>query len=448
MYPHFTDIAVTDTELAQLLEPQLSGPSTKFMEAGLGILSLDAGKYIASCAGDVPSRILAYLEATGASGSTLINHFSKPPYGYPADVISACLAGLLRANKIRIRPEEGPEITSVRDPGVKDLFRKVKEGLGRADIFPAHETEVSPRDRIAICKFFEERLDLNLDRENDAIADAVFAQFPKRREALRHIESRLSRLPGRPEPPAALGKLGRALEACMRTRQVEEIVIAVKQNLDQLRDGLEQLAIYNAELTDDILAVVLKAADVRDHHIKQLREVCEQGEVGAAVEALEAHLKHQRPWRDIQELEPALNVIRARYGEVRGHLMTLQSEQVEQALGRLKTRDDFEKLNADQSHLVLRPIEGVITVTDAESLFPSLAELKNGFASRLLAAEDHANELLDQELSKLGKVDVIKVPDNIRGRELTNVKQLEALLKELDERLRPLIASGKRVRLV
>ena len=44
LYPHFTEIAVTETELKQLLEPTLSGPSTKFLEGGLGILSLDAGK--------------------------------------------------------------------------------------------------------------------------------------------------------------------------------------------------------------------------------------------------------------------------------------------------------------------------------------------------------------------------------------------------------------------
>ena len=37
LYPFFTEIAVTPTELGQLLEKQLAGPSNKFMESGLGI---------------------------------------------------------------------------------------------------------------------------------------------------------------------------------------------------------------------------------------------------------------------------------------------------------------------------------------------------------------------------------------------------------------------------
>ena len=44
LYPHFTEIAVTETELGQLLDAQLAGPSTKFLEGGLGILALDAGR--------------------------------------------------------------------------------------------------------------------------------------------------------------------------------------------------------------------------------------------------------------------------------------------------------------------------------------------------------------------------------------------------------------------
>jgi len=448
LFPHFTDVAVTDTELNQLLEPQLSGPSTKFMEDGLGILALDAGKYIATCSGDVPSRILNYLEAAGASGSTLMSHFSRPPYGYPADVLRACIAGLLRAGKVRIRPEEGPEITSVRDPGTKDLFRKAKEGLGRADIFPARETEIGPRDRVAICKFFEDFLDLKLDRENDAIADAVFQQFPGRREALRGIETRLGRLPGRPEPPPALSKLGKALEACMRTRQVEEIVIAVKHNLDALRDGLEQLALYQTELSDEALTAVAEAAKVRDNHLAQLKSLKQAGEVSTDAKALTTHLDTDRPWRDIQSVNPALDSIRGRYIEVRRSLITWQSQQADKARGQIKTRDGFETLNPDQSHKVLRPIHDATTDTTEDALHPTLLELRNNFPSRLADALERAHDLLDEELSKVTKRDVIKVQASIRGREVASPEELDNMLKELDDRIRPLLKDGKRVRII
>jgi hypothetical protein len=350
LFPHFTEIAVTDTELNQLLEPHLSGPSTKFMEEGLGILSLDSGKYSPTCTGNVPSRIMEYLKGAGASGSTLMTHFSKPPYGYPADVIGACLAGLLRARKIRIRPEERAEITSVRDPGAKDLFRKVKEGLARADIVPAGDTEVNQRDRIAICNFFKDHFTLDLDRENDAIADAVFAQFPGRREALRKVEARLGSLPDRREPPPAPIKLGKALEDCMRDRHIEAIVIAVKRNLDILRDGIEQLAIIQLDLTDDLIELVKAAMEVRDHHLEQLKSIKEDGEVSDDANALVDHLNTDRPWRDMGAIEAVLDKIRKRYTEERRRQMAEQRQQAEQAEARVKTRDGFDKLDADQSH--------------------------------------------------------------------------------------------------
>ena len=123
------------------------------MGSGLGILELDAGKYMPTCSGEVPCRISQYIQdQNGISGSVLLAYFGGPPYGYPADVVKACLVGLLRAGKIQIRPEAGSEITSVRDPGVKDMFTKDRE-IKRADILPPSTIDdVSPRDRIAICK--------------------------------------------------------------------------------------------------------------------------------------------------------------------------------------------------------------------------------------------------------------------------------------------------------
>ncbi|NJM99707.1 MAG: hypothetical protein HC800_23475, partial [Phormidesmis sp. RL_2_1] len=78
-------MAVTTTELLQLLEQNLSGISSKFMTEGLGILALDEGKYVPNCEGEVPTRVEQYvLEERGISGSALLAHFGGPPYGYPA----------------------------------------------------------------------------------------------------------------------------------------------------------------------------------------------------------------------------------------------------------------------------------------------------------------------------------------------------------------------------
>jgi len=240
LYPHFIETAVTPGELGQLLEKELTGPSTKFMESGLGILALDAGKYVASCTGVLPTRIVQEVhQAGGLTGQALVTTFLSPPYGYAPDVVKACCAGLLRGKKLRVRPEQGEDVTSHQDPGVRDLFTKDRD-FRRAEFFPALEGEVTQRDRVAIRKFFETYLQVEVEPEDEAIADAAFLQFPGQRERLREVERRFNELPGRPPLPTALEKLTRALEECQRPRSVQRTAVAVKKNLEVLRDGVEQ----------------------------------------------------------------------------------------------------------------------------------------------------------------------------------------------------------------
>ena len=173
---------------------ELSGISDKFMSQKLGIFELDAGKYQPSCKGDVPSRVLQYLtDNNGSGGTNLLQYFGGSPFGYGSDVVKACVAGLLRAGKIRIRPESGSDITSMRDPGTKDIFTKDSQ-IKRADILLQSGQGINAKDRNKICQFFQESLNVELDRENDAIADAVFQQLPSKVKALQEIEAKYNQL--------------------------------------------------------------------------------------------------------------------------------------------------------------------------------------------------------------------------------------------------------------
>ena len=83
------------------------------------------GRYVPSCSGIVPRRVQEYIETEGGlGGATLLAHFGGPPYGYTANVVKACVAGLLRAGKVRLQPDGGNEITAIRDAGVRDLFEQ------------------------------------------------------------------------------------------------------------------------------------------------------------------------------------------------------------------------------------------------------------------------------------------------------------------------------------
>jgi hypothetical protein len=448
LYPYFTEIAVTPAELAQLLEKQLSGPSNKFMEKGLGILSLDAGRYVPTCAGTEPTRILQFIEdSKGTSGAAVISQFGGPPNGYPVDVVRACLAGLLRAGKVRIRPEGQAEITSINDPGTRDLFRLDRE-LRNADIFPARDGEISARDRVAIRKFFKKHLDLDLEQDNDAFADAAYLHFPLQREQLREIEARYDRLPGRPLVPQVLQKLGRALEDCRRSRQVEETVIALKKNLPALSDGLEQLAIARSDLTEDAIVAVGEAASVRDVQVAQLRQAESLAGLEAEVERALGQLQAERPWRGIAGVAGDVKRIQERYGEVRRGLLNRQGKEAEAARSRVKARSGFEKLNADQAHTVLRPVADAVFDTTADAIAPALSDMQARFPQRLAQGEEAANERLDELLASMDEAQVVKLDAGLRGREIKNRDELRRVLQELEERIGAKLDQGARIRLV
>ncbi|BAY19886.1 hypothetical protein NIES21_57560 (plasmid) [Anabaenopsis circularis NIES-21] len=447
LYSHYVDVAVTPGELAQLLEPNLSGPSHKFMKDGLGILELDAGKYMPTCSGEVPSRIGQYIQdQNGVSGNVLLTHFGGPPYGYPADVVKACLVGLLRAAKVRIRPETGPEITSVRDPGAKDMFTKDRD-IKRADLLPPNETSITPRDKIAICKFFKDSLDVELDRENDAIADAVFQQFPGQVKRLQELERRYNRLPNRPNLPPALVKLRESLEKCTRSRQVEDTVIAVKKNLDALRDGIQELGISLTDLTDSAVDAVTKAVNIRDNQVAQLKQIERSAEITEAIAALEEQLNSDRPWRDISSLEPHLQAIEQHYKVVRLSLIETQEQQAKAIQGQIKQRQGFLKLNEKQGEYVLRSIQEATYDTTQDALYPSLLELKDSALIKLQKAEKAANTSLDNVLSEVTEEQVVQLPLNLSGREVSTEAEVDALVNQLRERLLAQLKPNTRIRL-
>jgi len=137
---------ISPTELMQLLEPTLSAPSPKYLDDELGILSLDAGKYVPSCDGVAPKRVMEFVEREQAvGGDLLLKTFGRPPYGYTANVVQACVVGLLRASKLRIEADGGQVLTATRDAGARDVFEKDRN-FRRANFFPAQAGAIGARD--------------------------------------------------------------------------------------------------------------------------------------------------------------------------------------------------------------------------------------------------------------------------------------------------------------
>jgi hypothetical protein len=450
LFSHFIATQVQPAELLQLVETDLSGPSPRFLGGELGILELDAGRYVPACTGVVPRRIQEHIEAEGGlSGAALLARFGGPPYGYTPGVVMACVAGLLRASKVRLAPEGGTEIAAIRDAGVRDLFDKDRV-FRRATISPAGEDDIGFQARARICRFFEERFGGRMDREDHVIADAVAQYFPAIAQRLRAVQERYNQLPGSPEGPPVFAKLGEALEHCIRTcRMTLPTVKLVKKYLDVLRDGVPLVQLYDAELTPAAIAAVVAGSDVLRYQAAQIKDLdVAASNVETAAARVRAQLETERPWREINDLDDSLAEIRACYVAERRRLLRFQEEQAEQARARVTGRAGFAGLSGDQAHRVLRPLGAAVTTTTEDAIAPALAALKDPFIQALRRAEEKANDALDEILSEGEKPLIRRVDLGLHNREVATEADVEALLAEIRARLLETVRSGARARLV
>ena len=369
-------------------------------------------------------------------------------------VVKACVAGLLRASKIKVVPEVGDAVTAVRDAGVRELFEKDR-AFKRASFFPVGEDGIGYQARARICKFFEEQLQHPMDREDHHIADAVQACFPGLASQLREVEGRLSRLPGRRAPPSTLQKLATALEQCLRqVRQTQPTVLSVKKHLDALRDGAQLLRLIDAELTDDVVKQVMNISQVQQFQGQQILDLRYDtpSPVVDAITVLAEQVERDRPWTDLRAAQTAADVVRAHYVEKRAALLAAQEGLVDEARRRVKLQPGFSVLTADQSHEVLRPLQQVRTETSAYAVSPPLSQLGGDrFETAVHRAEDDAIARLDElrsEKPDAPPVVPLAILADLRRRELGSEAEVDALLAELRARLMKQLNGGQRIRLV
>ena len=455
IYPHHIATQVAPSELEQLLKLELTGPPEKFLLGDLGILALDAGRFVFACSGTVPTRVLEYVTSEGAaSGQALLAHFGGPPYGYTPNVLRACVLGLLRAKRVKIRTEGGATITDLRDAGAHDTFDKDRN-FRRATFSPADDDPIGLPVRAKICDFFKKYLKHEMDREDSVIADAVAHHFPLQAPRLRAVFARLAQLPGSPTPPAALTRLQDALEQCLREiRQTQPTLKQVKKHLDVLRDGVQQLGIYESELTQSAIDAVREAARVREHHAVQLRDTGTlTEETAAALQRVEAHLATERPWREIGVLDGDLGLLRDTYSAERRRLLQWQEQEAERARAAIKAQPGFSTLTAEQAHRVLRPFAAALTTTSAEAIAPTLRELFESFKVALERASAEAQDHLDRILFDRITVDgpprprYVAVDLGIKNRHLATEADVEALLADIREKLLAQLRAGTGARI-
>lgn len=447
LYPFFEATNVTQSELDQLLDKAVpTGVSTKFLPGALGLLTLDSGRYEPTCDGPVPVRLLQFVEEHGGSaGGVFFQHFSRPPFGFGASLLRACLAALLRARKLRIRTEDGQVLTSHNDPGARDLFRGDRD-LRRAELLPADEGSITRRDRVSIARFFKERLGQDVDTDPDAIADAVFTHFVPLGARLRDALTLLQRLPGTSRVDPALDKLGVALVDCQRSRHIEPTVKAVKRHLDALNDGVQRLNLDRQTLSREAVDEVIRLHTLVTHHLAQLEDVgLVEPDVAEAAASLRAQLAAPRPWDGVDATSAATDLIVAAYVAARHAVRDQQVAREEAARARVRAREGFDRLKADEKHQLLRPLAEPSGRIDVNAAEPTLRAADAQALVALQQAEAEAYARLDELL----RPDHPTVPVAVAftHREVERIEELDAHYAELRARVLVELQAGRRVRL-
>ncbi|MCP3995778.1 MAG: BREX system P-loop protein BrxC, partial [bacterium] len=213
-------------------------------------------------------------------------------------------------------------------------------------------------------------------------------------------------------------------------------------------DAIQQLGILRSDLTPEAVDAVLAAGRLLPRQPRQLAEAGELGGPAAGVEAVREQLTSERPWREIARLEPQMAALRERYREARLALIEHQEQLAEEIRLRVKQRQGFAGLGAEQAHRVLRPIDEALYETSPDDVEPSLLQFRDSGSARLAAAEHQAHELLDHALAEASTVQVVKLPHKLSGREVGSEREVDLLLDELRERILVQLENNTRVRLI
>ena len=188
----------------------------------------------------------------------------------------------------------------------------------------------------------------------------------------------------------------------------------------------------------------------REHQIAQLRAVAAlEGEARRPLERIEAQLKTRSALAGdrLDRVRPG-NQSAPPTSPSGPRLLQWQEQLVEQARGRVKARDGFGTLTADQAHKVLRPLNDAVTNTTAEAVAPPLDLAEGTVRGRAQAGRGRGERAARRDPQR-GRASAHREgrPRHPQSRGRTEA-EVESLVANIRERLLEQVRAGQRVRIV
>jgi hypothetical protein len=422
---------LTTSENLQGLTPVFSDLHLVRSENGQVVLDTESGPLA-----EVVSRIenrTSYGEMP--SGRSLSDHFAAEPYGWEFETVRLFVLALLRAGKIQMtsggQPIDSAVSVEARNVfGNNNLFRQAtfqpKKGLEFPQVVEASE---SFKDT------FGQRV---AELEQGAVAREIREQVERCEDAVREAHSLLASnaLPGADVLGEALSQM-----SVIRRSAESQIILTFNAAHKNLKEAIKRSAELNQTLTPAQIEDIKRARVVltdRWPFLSSEPDISDGDREHAA--QLEDILQRETFFRDLPELDQHTRALEHAFEIRRTAAVEKRCAAYDAALSSLKGTPGWEQLDAEQQEQVSSTLRSRSDVGGADSMpIPLLREQIEACPRLLSKATEEMLRMLDGN-----RVEPLDVASYFAGG-IETEEQLEAALDGLRERVRELIAAGKKV---
>ena len=386
------------------------------------------------------------------TGSKILNHFQKTPYGWDSNVIQLLVAVALRASLIQVRYQEQEYLDYTNEELLKILpnsrkFKKCEiENLNDIDQENLYEAKE------AIDEIWDERVSQALSEivsTLDQKKEKTYSDLEETRKAARHID-----LPIQSE----LDSIWETLDDSIDDKQSTELIKALIENKEEISEAKEGLDQYHAFTEDDekveSFKNMLKFVESVLPEIEE--EIDEKNELKQLVGSKDI-VEHWKTAK--QDFTEATETFSEKYRKLHDSV----SEEYEEKIDRLKENNSFQELDEGKQDAILSDLEeykcdGQIENPEQKFRCPEckrdLKELQTDLRLSNQNYQDAVQEAIDTVREQESEEHEQEEPDEVesinlvsRARRIDNQDQLDEFIREIREELKQKLKNGKSVEL-
>ncbi len=437
-------VAVKGTEAKDLVKSaNFKGLSPVVYEGngGLGLVTVQGGKYVPNPGAPVAREVLAYIHKAQApdevvTGKDLESHFGSQPYGWDLEVVMLVTAALFRAAAVELTVK-GRKVRTSADPGAEEAFATVPEF--RATGFAPRSGGLTTKEIAAAHKAFGSLFGENVDMEEAALAGAIARRVSEEREHLLPLAADLQRegLPG----ADLIRQLADTLRGIAQSSS-DDAIRTFAQQQGAIRQGLEAARQMRRALAPSNLETLRRARRVLSRAWPPLAERNPSDSLAEAAARLRDNLQAETWYERLPQIAQDAGVVAAAYRALYQEARERRDRAYRQRIEEIRSLPDFDSLPSAQQAHVLEPLSARLQKVDRDSDLPqtpSLAELE----ADLLAA-DGALQEARRRYEQILRPEAVPVQvRQILGDTCETETELEERLQALREHCLKLLHEGK-----